>query len=130
MSRDNVYRWRARYWERRDPADLLEQPKAGRRRRLDEAERRYLEDLLQKKPAALGYCAHGWTVPLLLAHLHTERGVEVSESTLRRTLRALGYRWKRPRYVPLAEGSRARGKKSGPAGEDPRIAEEHGGALL
>lgn len=129
MSRDNLYRWRDRYLERREPSDLLDRPKAGRRRRLDEAERAYLEDLLQKKPAERGYRAHGWTVPLLRAHLRTERGIEVSESTLRRVLHALGYRWKRPRYVLARKDPEREEKKGGSSGEDSRAAEEYGGAL-
>lgn len=112
MSRDNLYRWRERYLERRDPADLLDRPKSGRRRSLGEAERAELEDVLQKEPAEFGYRSHGWTVPLLLTHLREQRRVEVSESTLRRTLRSLDYRWKRPRYV-LARRDPEREEKKG-----------------
>ncbi|HEV2122726.1 MAG TPA: IS630 family transposase [Chloroflexota bacterium] len=129
ISRDNLYRWRRRYLERRDPSDLLDRPKSGRRRSLDETERSELEDLLQKQPTEFGYHSHGWTVPLLLTHLRQQRSVEVSESTLRRTLRSLGYRWKRPRYVLARKDPEREEKKGSLAGASARSAEDYGGAL-
>lgn len=129
ISRDNLYRWRRRYLERRDPSDLLDRPKSGRRRSLEESERRQLEDLLQKEPTEFGYRSHGWTVPLLRTHLMQQMGVEVSESTLRRTLRSLGYRWKRPRYVLARKDPEREEKKGSLAGASTGSAEDDGGAL-
>jgi transposase len=48
---------------------------------------------------AHGYAATDWTVPLLRTEL-LRRGYALSERTLRRTLHRLGFRWKRPTYVP------------------------------
>lgn len=115
ISRDNLYRWRERYLERREPEDLLDRPKSGRRPSLGEAERKELDALLQSEPAELGYRSHGWTVPLLLTHLRTRMNIEVSETTLRRTLRSLGYRWKRPRYVLARRDPEREEKKGSPA---------------
>ena len=54
--------------------------------------------LLAADPQARGHLATGWTVPLLRAEL-AAAGHAASERTVRRTLRRLGWRWKRPKYV-------------------------------
>ena len=57
-----------------------------------------LEGLLARDPQAHGHQATGWTVPLLRTEL-ARTGTAVGERTIRRALKRLGYRWKRPRYV-------------------------------
>jgi len=47
----------------------------------------------------LGYNTTGWTVALLAQHLSQKYRCAISERTLRRRLRCLGLRWKRPRYA-------------------------------
>jgi transposase len=111
-TRQRLYQWRDRYLKRRDPADLLDQPKSGRLPSLGPRERERLAEILSQEPAELGYQSHGWTVPLLLNHLSTQAGTVISGSTLRRTLRAMGYRWKRPRYVLARKDPEREGKKS------------------
>jgi transposase len=57
-----------------------------------------LNALLADDPQQHGHHATGWTVPLL----HDEAraaGIAVSERTVRRAVRRLGWRWKRPKYV-------------------------------
>ena len=49
-------------------------------------------------PRRYGYRHPAWTMPLLQHHLRRQ-GVEASITTIRRALRRLGYRWKRPRFV-------------------------------
>jgi hypothetical protein len=51
-------------------------------------------------------------VPLLLQHLESHGGVSPSGSTLRRTLRVMGYRWKRPHYVFARTDPERAGKKA------------------
>jgi transposase len=54
--------------------------------------------LLRDDPQAHGHHATGWTTPLL--HGEVQRaGQQVSEHTVRRAVRRLGWRWKRPKYV-------------------------------
>ena len=58
-----------------------------------------LEELLKEaNPQRRGYRSSGWTVSLLKSEL-TKSGYVVSERTVRRTLKRLGFRWKRPKYV-------------------------------
>jgi transposase len=52
-----------------------------------------------RDPLRLGYQATIWTVPLFTAHLSRRYRDRLSPDTLRRRLRHLGLRWKRPRYV-------------------------------
>ena len=72
-----------------------------------------LDGLLRQKPSALGYQSPGWTLSLLATHLQGRCGHRPSRSTLRRRLHALGWRWKRPRYVFLHPDPQ-RAKKNAP----------------
>jgi transposase len=57
-----------------------------------------LTTLLADDPQRYGHHATAWTVPLL--HGEAQRaGIAVSERTVRRAVRRLGWRWKRPKYV-------------------------------
>ncbi len=57
-----------------------------------------LTTLLGDDPQAHGHHATGWTTPLL--HGEAQRaGHPVSGHTVRRAVRRLGWRWKRPKYV-------------------------------
>jgi transposase len=59
--------------------------------------------VIRQDPQQWGYRAWGWTAVLLQCHLERQQGIKVSIATIRRQLRRLGDRWKRPRYV-LARG--------------------------
>lgn len=110
VGRQSLYEWRERYLERRDPADLLDRPKSGRKPSLSPAKRERLAEILEQEPKEYDHQSHGWTVPLLVQHLQSHEDVSLSGTTLRRTLRSMGYCWKRPRYV-LARKDPERAKK-------------------
>lgn len=57
-----------------------------------------LSALLAGDPQRHGHHATGWTVPLLHGEAHAA-GIPASEHTVRRAVRRLGWRWKRPKYV-------------------------------
>lgn len=57
-----------------------------------------LNELLAEEPQRHGHHATGWTVPLLHSEARAA-GIRVSERTVRRAVRRLGWRWKRPKYV-------------------------------
>lgn len=57
-----------------------------------------LTERLGDDPQAHGHHATGWTVPLLHGEVRAA-GIAVSEATVRRAVRRLGWRWKRPKYV-------------------------------
>lgn len=93
----SLYGWVA-HWRDAGIDRLAEGPHPGRARRLNTAADQHLQALLESDPQASGYAATGWTVPLLRTELATQ-GWGVADRTLRRTLKRLGYRWKRPQYV-------------------------------
>src|SRR3954466_16418418 len=67
--------------------------------------------LLADEPQRRGHHASGWTVPLLHGGAHAA-GIRVSEHTVRRAVRRLGWRWKRPKYA-LGRPEPAYGDKKG-----------------
>jgi hypothetical protein len=53
---------------------------------------------LHANPRALGYRTTVWSVNLLAAHLKRQYDGRISPHTLRRRMKAMGLRCKRPRY--------------------------------
>jgi transposase len=100
VSRSTVYEWAARWGDPARPrADRLrDADRSGRPPEVRGAVRAVLAGLMPTDPRAHGYRHPAWTTPLLLAHL-ARLGVAASDTTVRRALHALGYRWKRPRFV-------------------------------
>jgi transposase len=96
--RSSVFAWAAA-WRQRGLAGIAPAPHGGGLpRRLAGPGEEMLAELLSADPQARGQHATGWTVPLLRAEL-AAAGYAVGERTIRRTLHALGWRWKRPKYV-------------------------------
>jgi transposase len=97
-SRSSVYAW-ARAWRERGLWGLREGSRSGRKRSLEGRAELLLVELLEEgDPQKRGYRSTGWTVPMLKSELAKD-GYVVSERTVRRTLKRLGFRWKRPKYV-------------------------------
>jgi len=111
VSRQSVYNWIAAYAQERCPKALVAADRPGRPRRWTAAVEALLPRLLNQAPDEVGYFAVNWTVPLLQDQLYQARGQAVSDDTVRRALRRLGYVWKRPRYVLAPDPERA--KKNG-----------------
>jgi transposase len=55
--------------------------------------------LLQKTPAAYGWCRTRWSGATLALQLQVQRGLNVSAETVRRGLQALGWVWKRAKLT-------------------------------
>ena len=96
-SQASVYAWTAR-WRAGGAAGLREGDHGGGQPKLGAAGEAALEGMLASDPQAHGHQATGWTVPLLRTELATA-GYRAGERTIRRALKRLGYRWKRPRYI-------------------------------
>ena len=111
-SRSSVYGWAAAY-RAGGLTGLRGRPRPGRPTRRGGGGVAALERLLGEDPQARGRHATGWTAPLLRAEL-AAAGHAVSGRTIRRTLHALGWRWKRPRYV-LGRPDPAYAEKRGPS---------------
>jgi transposase len=99
VTRQSIYNWVEDYAQAHDPADLHDQSRSGRPSSWTEELQGRLRSLLQRPPNRLGYFAVNWTVPLLQEELGHSAGQRLSEDTIRRELRRLGYVWKRGRYV-------------------------------
>jgi transposase len=93
----SIYNWAAA-WRQEGLAGLQEAPHGGRARCLDATAEQYVEQLLTSDPQQHGFQASGWTVPLLQTAV-THAGYQASARTVRRTVRRLGWTWKRPKYV-------------------------------
>ena len=97
-ARASVYAW-AKAWREMGLSGLREGSRSGRKRSLERRAELLLVELLEEgDPQKRGYHSTGWTVPMLKSEL-AKSGYVVSERTLRRTLKRLGFRWKRPKYV-------------------------------
>jgi transposase len=68
----------------------------------------HIQEILQDSPVKQGYQDHVWSVPLIVHDVASRLALSVSGVTVTRTLRAMGYSYKRPtKTVP----SRAPDKK-------------------
>jgi transposase len=126
-SRPSIYHWIECYQEAQDPNRLLDH-RGGNHPTVWTAERQaLLEASLAQPPDHFGYQAVEWTVPLLRAHLAHSGTEPPSATSIRRQLWALGYVWKRPRYV--LDRDRDREKKSADSARNPASVAAHGEAL-
>ena len=94
-----IYSWVRRYLHAHRPDALREAPRCGRPSVASPITNQRIVAELQQDPQCLGYSTTGWTVPLFARHLGRKYRCEISVATLRRRMRRLGLRWKRPRYV-------------------------------
>lgn len=101
-----VRQWLARY-QAEGVSGLHDRPRAGRPRRADTVAQQAIRHQLAAPPTAAGYASGYWTIGTLTAHLVRARGRQVSQATVRRVVRALGYVWGRPRHVLPADPTRA-----------------------
>ena len=102
VTRVAVYSWARRLRgmvDRPLSQGLREQPRSGCPRRKRHAVEELVEQVMDARPSEYGYQAEGWTATLIRYHLQAKQAIEVSETTVRRCLKGMGYRWKRPRYV-------------------------------
>jgi transposase len=102
VTRESVYAWLRRLEHQGAGSlaeKLLEQRRSGRPREKRQAVQELLQQVMDAQPSQYGYQVQGWTAALIRHHLKATQGMEVSIATVRRCLKGMGYRWKRPRYV-------------------------------
>jgi transposase len=88
-------------------------PAVGRPRTAPAITNKRIEREVRRDPMRLGYSTTGWTVALLAEHLQRKYDVAISPRTLRRRMRDLDLRWKRPRYVYATKDPNRAQKKGG-----------------
>jgi transposase len=96
--RRSVYRWVQRYLHAHSIQDLQDTPRAGRPKTAPALTPQRILEALHSDPLAAGYTTTVWTVPLLARHLSQHLDCAVQAHTLRRRMKQIGLRWKRPRY--------------------------------
>jgi len=95
----SVYHWVHRYLDHHRVADLYDASRARRPRTAAQITKAHILQELARDPLKLGYNTTIWTVPLLASHLSRRYDAEITPRTLRRRMKEVGLRWKRPRYV-------------------------------
>jgi transposase len=93
-----VARYQARL-ERPVVERIEDQPHPGRPAAKRQQVAQMLAELLPQPPADFGYRGFAWTTPMLRCQVERRLQMSTSERTVRRALRAMRYRYKRPRYV-------------------------------
>ena len=98
--RDVVRLWLHRYREG-GAAALQDRPRAGRPP-TDPLARQIVDVQAGQSPHCTGHVQSCWTVALLTAFLAAHFGLLLSTATVRRHLKATGWRWRRPRLTPAS----------------------------
>ena len=98
-SRQVVHRWVQVFLKTHDPFSLCERERSGRPQVADPITRERILDALQVDPRQAGYRANAWTVKTLADYLNKHYQAAITTITLRRRMKQIGLRYKRPRYV-------------------------------
>src|SRR4051812_37028282 len=112
LGQSSVYYLRDRYLHTHQVASLVEQARSGRPPTAPCVTEARILRQLQRQPLKLGYRTNVWTVELLAEHLSQQYQCPISARTLRRRMRQIGLRCKRPRYV-YSEKEPRRAQKKG-----------------
>ena len=116
VGRSTIYNWASRFQQRREEAvidRLRDLPRGGRPPEKREKAKKMILSVIGFDPREMGYRYPVWTVPLLRHHIEREEGIKISEKTIRRALKDLGYRYKRARYVLARRSPHWRQAKGG-----------------
>lgn len=115
-SKRTIYYWASRYLLHRRVDALFDRPRSGRPITAQDVTDELILQQLQRNPLELGYHAGTWTVALLAGHLKLEFDHDITARTLRRRMKHIGLRFKRPRYV-YSEKDPNRSQKKGLSSE-------------
>jgi transposase len=102
VSRQTIYSWIGTYQKRQAQPVIdrvCDQPHSGRPPTKLQCVKQRLRSWLKRKPQRWGYASPIWTAPMLRCQVQRDLKETVSLRTVRRALRALRYRYKRPRLV-------------------------------
>jgi transposase len=98
VSGQTIYNWLQRYLACHQVAALADAPRSGRPVTAPQSTATHILQSLRCNPLHLGYRTTVWSVKLLAAHLRRHYDCPISPHTLRRRMKAMGVRCKRPRY--------------------------------
>jgi transposase len=114
VGEDVVREWLHRS-QREGPTGLDDRPRPGRAPR-DRLARHIVDTQASQSPRAVGLVQSCWTVGLLAAFLAARFRLALSPSSVRRHLKAGGWRWARPRLAPATHAPAGQ-RKVDPAAE-------------
>jgi transposase len=109
VGEDVVRTWLRRY-ERDGPAGLEDRPRPGRPPK-DRLARHIVDTQASNPPCHSGLVQGCWTAGLLAAFLAGRFRLALSAASVRRHLRAAGWRWGRPRLAPATHAPRGQRKE-------------------
>jgi transposase len=98
-SRRIIYGWIKTYLQNHHADSLRDRDKTGRPFSAPAITDKRILAELKRSPMKLGYASNVWTVALLAQQLNRLYNCEIHPVTLRRRMKQLGLRCKRPRYV-------------------------------
>lgn len=116
MSWRTIQRWKSQYQKQAQDsvlARIQEGQHTGRLPQQLKLARREIERVWSRDPRRYGFRARNWTVPMLRCLIHRRTTTWVSRSTVRRALRSLRYRYKRPRLTLARRSPTWRREKGG-----------------
>lgn len=113
VSGQTVYNWVTRYLASHHVSALTDLPRSGRPRTATPITAARLLREVRRNPLRRGYRTTVGTVPLLAQHLSRLYPCSLSPYTLRRRMKEIGLRCKRPRYF-YEEKEPHRAQKKGP----------------
>ena len=108
---DVVRTWLHRY-EVEGVAGLEDEPRSGRPPK-DPLARQIVDAQAQQSPECLGYARTCWTVATLAAFLRSRFRLALSPASVRRHLKAMDWRWARPRLAPASVLRKKRDPEAG-----------------
>ena len=100
VTKVTIYKWFDRFDEE-GPVGLYDKPRSGRPSDVTQAVEDFLKKALGETPNKYGENCTIWTVALLQTHIKNKLELQLSEKVTRRTLHALGFRWRRPRWAAV-----------------------------
>lgn len=112
VGEDVVRGWLHRF-QQRGPDGLADRPRPGRPPQ-DRLARHIVDTQMHNSPRANGLVQTCWTVRLLAAFLLSRCQLDLSPSSVRRCLKACGWRWARPRLAPATHAPSSQ-RKADPA---------------
>jgi len=112
----SIYNYVNAYLSTHQVASLCDVPRTGRPISAPAITDIRIKNALLHHPLKLGYRATSWTVAVLATYLNKKYQCTISVDTLRRRMKEMGLRFKRPRYV-YAEKDPNRAQKKGLSSE-------------
>lgn len=98
-TRQAIHKWVRLFLQTHDPFSLCEHDRSGRPQAAVAISEDRILKALQTQPREAGYRVNSWTVKTLAHYLNKRYQAGITTITLRRRMKQMGLRYKRPRYV-------------------------------